>query len=501
MVGKYYLACDIGTSVTKTVLFDDDFKTVASSSEENLYKNPRACWLEEYPEQWWASIIREVNKVTEGIDTKNILGVATCAQMHAPILVDHEGNSLFACLSWPDSRTIKLVEELANETGTPQPYFTSTAPKILWIKRNAPGILDKTYKILLPKDFIRMKLSDTFCTDTSDAQGTAMYDSEKRCWNQRILDLIGLDSNKLPEVFPSEKIVGVVSEKASKETGLAQGTPIITGTGDFGVGRRLERSKLEQNNLLLYLGTGPGIWWVSSDNSTGFGSRTTMSILGVAGHMPQWFKNTFCKDDIIRAEKLGINVFDLLDSEAEKIEPGSDGLVILPHLMGERSYGGRTFSEEGRLNPYARGVFYGLCMGHTRFHMFRAVREGISYHLKLCWEHIQAKNPGISSNLIVVTGGGAKSKLWRKILADTFNLPVCRLKELETSTLGLACILSVSTGRYNSFEEAASKVDNTILDKISPNPSNIARYSEMFELYKELEMKLEPLFTPKEVLK
>lgn len=493
---KYFLSCDIGTSVTKTVIYDDSFKTLASASEENACKHTKACWLEEYPEQWWASIKREIATVTEGIDTKNILGIATCGQMHAPILVDRDGNALFSCLSWPDNRTVKLVEEVRKETGVHQPYFTSTAPKILWINRHAPEIIKKTYKVLLPKDFIRMKLSGTFCTDSSDAQGTAMYDPEKKAWNRQITEYIGLDQDKLPEVYPSEKVVGAVTEKAARETGLAPGTPVITGTGDFGIGRRIERTGIKPTNILLYLGTGPGIWWIPPGESGGPGFRSTLSILGVAGTMPQWFKNTFCQEDVTRAENLKMNVFDLLDSEAEKIEPGIDGLIVLPHLMGERSYGGRTYAEEGKLNPFARGVFFGLCMGHTRYHMFRAIREGITYHLRLCWEHIQAANPGIASDLIIATGGGAKSRLWRRIIADTFNLPVCSLKELETSTLGLACLISVGIGKYESFEEAASNVDNPMIDLIQPNRDNVARYSEMFELYKRLETELEPFFTP-----
>jgi xylulokinase len=408
--------------------------------------------------------------------------------------VDRGGKAIFSCLSWPDGRTIRLVEEVSKETGVHQPYFTSTAPKILWIKRNAPHILQKTHKILLPKDYIRMKLSSTFCTDTSDAQGTAMYDSEKKTWDDRVIDYIGIDNDKLPGVYPSEQVVGAITEMAGKETGLAAGTPIITGTGDFGIGRRIERTKLKPTNILLYLGTGPGIWWIPPGESAGLGSRSTLSILGVAGTMPQWFKNTFCKEDASRAEYEEANVFDVLDSEAAKIEPGVDGLIVLPHLMGERSYGGRTFAEEGKMNPFARGVFFGLCMGHTRFHIFRAIREGVTYHLKLCWEHIQEKNPGITSNLIIATGGGAKSELWRKIIADTFNLPVCRLKELETSTLGLACLTAVGIGKYKSFEEAASRVNNELMDEIQPDPRNVTRYSEMFRLYKRLEVDLEPFF-------
>lgn len=210
--------------------------------------------------------------------------------------------------------------------------------------------------------------------------------------------------------------------------------------------------------------------------------------------MPQWFKNTFCYEESLRAKEQGINTFQLLDSEAEKVEPGSDGLIVLPHLMGERAYGGRTISDEGRLNPFARGVVFGLCMGHTRAHVFRAIREGVTYHLRLCWEHIQAANPGGASNLIVTTGGGAKSQLWRQIIADTFNLPVYRLKELETSTLGLACLIAVGTGMYKDLQEAIAKVDNSTIDAIQPNSRNFARYTEMFELYKQLELDLAPFF-------
>jgi len=498
MSRKYFLACDIGTSVTKTLLYDDYFKAVAGAGEENSTWHTKACWLEEDPNQWWASIKKQIRKVTEEIDTKDIVGIATCGQMHAPILVDVDGNALYKCLSWPDGRTVKLVEEVAEGSGVPQPYFTSTAPKILWIKRQYPEIVENTYKVLLPKDYIRMKLSGTFCTDQNDARGTAMYDPENNTWNWKIVDYIGIDHDKLPEVFPSKEVVGAITEKAEKETGLAPGTPVIAGTGDFRIGRRIERSAVKQGNLLLYLGTGPGIWWLSSKETDAFRSRNSLCILGVAGTMPQWFKNTFCNEDIIQAEKQGITVFDLLDSKAENIEPGVDGLIVLPHLMGERSYAGRTIAEEGRLNPFARGVFHGLCMGHTRYHMFRAIREGITYHLRLGWEHIQAANPGSTSDFIVATGGGSKSKLWRQIIADTFNLPVYRLKELETSTLGLACLTSASIGIHQSFEEAAAKVENPMIDKILPDSSNIARYNELFERYKQLELNTEPFFKSNE---
>jgi xylulokinase len=493
MGAKYFLTCDIGTSVTKSVIYKENFEAFASASEENPTMHPKACWHEEDPNQWWLSIKKEIRSLVKKIDSNDIIGAATCGQMHAPILVDERGNPLFCSLSWPDGRTVKLVEEIREKLGVHQPYFTSTAPKLLWIKRNYPEIIDRTYKILLPKDFIRMKLSDTFCTDTVDAGGTAMYNSENNTWNWEIIDYIGLDHDKLPEVFPSEKVVGSITKNAAEETNLVSNIPIITGTGDFGIGRKIERASIDKGDILLYLGTGPGIWWVSGDEPFGGRSRSTLSILGVAGTMPQWFKNNFYDAEYLTVNDKS-NIFEILDSEAENIEPGSEGLIILPHLMGERSYGGRTYSEEGKFNPYARGVFFGLCMGHTRTHIFRAIREGITYHLKLCWEHIQDQNPGSSSDLIVTTGGGSKSRLWRQIIADIFNLPVCRLEELETSTLGLACLISVALGKYDNFKEASNKVKNKKIDKTTPDKRKHKKYSKIYDIYKELEIGLEPLF-------
>ncbi|MCJ7770348.1 FGGY family carbohydrate kinase [Candidatus Bathyarchaeota archaeon] len=493
MVGKYYLTCDIGTSVTKTVLYDQNFVAVASASEENLAKHEQPCWLEEDPKQFWRSISSEIRKVTQGIDTKDIIGVGATSQMHAPILVDKQGNPLFGCLSWPDGRTVQLVEEVSEKTGIPQPYFTSTAPKILWIKRHDPSILEKTYKILLPADFIRMKLTNTFCTDSTNASGTSMYDNEKKTWKWKIVDYIGLDHDKLPDVYPSDKIVGEVTPEAAKETGISPGIPAITGIGDFGIGRNVERAHVKPGNLVLYLGTGPGITWIPPEGIQ-LKPRTGGGVLGVAGTAPQWFKNTFCQEETAKAKQQGIGTFQLLENEATKIEPGVNGLIFLPHLMGERAYNGRIGPDEGRLNPFARGVFFGLCMGHTRMHMYRAILEGITYHLRLCWQHIQELNLGGSANLIIATGGGAQSHLWRQIIADTFNLPVCRLKELETSTLGLACLISVATGIHKNFQEAVAKVENPTIDEVKPITRNLNIYKEMFKKYSRLETDLEPIF-------
>jgi sugar (pentulose or hexulose) kinase len=254
---------------------------------------------------------------------------------------------------------------------------------------------------------------------------------------------------------------------------------------------------VKEKDILLYLGTGPGLTWmapIGEKPASALEYSPTFCILGVAGAAPQWFKNTFCQEEIAKAKQQGIGIYQLLENEATKIEPGANGLIFLPHLMGERAYNGRIGPDEGRLNPFARGVFFGLCMGHTRMHMYRAILEGITYHLRLCWQHIQEQNPGGSANLIIATGGGAQSHLWRQIIADTFNLPVCRLKELETSTLGLACLISVATGIHKNFQEAVAKVENPTIDEVKPITRNLNIYKEMFKKYGRLETDLEPIF-------
>ncbi|MCK5626073.1 hypothetical protein KAI11_04385, partial [Candidatus Bathyarchaeota archaeon] len=221
---------------------------------------------------------------------------------------------------------------------------------------------------------------------------------------------------------------------------------------------------------------------------------TFRSILGVAGTAPQWFKNNFCKEDVIRAKELGVNIYTFLDSKAQELEPGMGGLVFLPHIMGERAFEGRTRNDIANFNPHARGVLFGLCLGHSREHIFRAIREGAAYHLYLCWEMIQSLNPGIVANRIITSGGGGQSRFWRQIIADVFNLPVWVPKELETGSLAVSCLISVSAGIYRDFTEAMKHINNPLTDVVEPIEKNRIQYRKMFSLYKKLEEDLKDLF-------
>ena len=350
------------------------------------------------------------------------------------------------------------------------------------------GILSAGVKTPL----IRMKLSKTFCTDLNDARGTGMFDDNQGVWVKAIVDYLDIDPAKLPEPRQPEEIVGTVTQDVAAETGLAEGTPVITGSSD-NLGRVLDRTVASAKDLLIYLGTGAMIEYISESGAKPKG--TFRSILGVAGTGPQWFKNNFGFKDEMTAHEKGVDTYQILDTDASELAPGAGGLLFLPHLMGERAFEGKTRSEPSNFNPLAPSVIFGLCLGHTRKHVFRAILEGVAYHLYLCWERIQKLNPRIEANRIIATGGGSKSRLWRQIIADLFKLPVYVPKENETGSLAVASLIRVSLGMNTTFEEAIRQIDNSLLDAIEPTPGLTSQYRQIYGRYVQLGEMLKPLFT------
>jgi len=496
---KVFLCIDVGTSVCKVVLFDQEFNEVYKVSGEIQTFHPKPHWFEQDPNQWWKLIIKLIRKIPSQYSDR-IIGVGICAQAHAPILVNGENQALHPCLSWPDLRAIKEAEFLSETLKVRILPFESAASKLLWIKKNHPRIFERTYKILFPKDFVRTKFTDDFCTDPTDAILSGLYDRERREWNRRLLDLIGVPPEKLPPIHPSHEIIGKISKKASEETGLHESIPVIMGAHDA-IGRTIEGRSATTDDIQIYLGTAPLIIFQSSKifqfprtEQSGAGLERLVGVLGADGAALQWFKNNFCNTEIENALKKDMSPYEILDEKAEKVEPGSAGIIFMPHMMGERAYLGRLVSDPNRENPYARGVMFGLCLGHRREHLYRAIMEGITYHLKLCWEQIQKKNPRPAKRILVF-GGGAKSRCWRQIIADVFGLPVCMPKYIETGALAIARLISVALGVYENVYEADRKIRIPIVDTIYPREKYVEKYSEIFELYKELEKSLDRFFT------
>ncbi|MHA2313667.1 MAG: xylulokinase [Candidatus Hermodarchaeia archaeon] len=487
---RYLLAIDVGTSVSKVIAYDETFRKITDARDEITTYHPQPHFFEQDPNQWWLNVRREIDEVVTKINPKEIIGIGVCAQMHAPILVTKEGGPLYSCLNWPDLRTVEITKEMNRTLAVKQSFYTSMAPKLLWIKRNHPKLLEKTYKILLPKDFIRMKLSNTFCTDWNDAKSTGMFDVKKGTWIEEIVNYLEIDTKKFPVPQKSEEVVGSIPRDIAEKTGLIEGTPVITGAPD-NLGRTLDRTAAHAKDLLVYLGTGAMVEYISESGAKPQG--TFRSILGVAGTVPQWFKNNFCKEDMLNAQKRGVDTYMFLDSKAQTLEPGAGGLVFLPHIMGERAFEGKTRNEPGNFNPYARGVLFGLCLGHSREHIFRAIREGSVYQLYLSWERIQSLNPGITANRIVVSGGGAQSRFQRQIIADVFGLPVWVPKETETGSLAVSCLIAVSAGLQQDFTDAIQQIDNPLSKLVEPIESNRGKYHKTYALYKRVEEDLKDL--------
>jgi xylulokinase len=357
------------------------------------------------------------------------------------------------------------------------------------MKETHPSIIDEAYKILLPKDFIRAKLTDTFFTDVGDAGGTQMYDHNTGGWNYKIADFIGIPHHKLPDIYPPEKVVGSVTNRAAKETGLAPETPVITGVADARIDpiRRAMAGLIPEGCILIYIGTAPSISAYTTE-----GKLISGSFLGPGGGASKkWFKEQFGFVETKISELVQTNSFELLDKEAEQVEPGSGGLLFLPHMMGERS---PMAGDREVPNPYARGVLFGLCLGHKRQHIIRAIMEGVAYQLRIGWDSIKERNPGLELKSAMIYGGGAKSRLWRWIIANVFGFPVHLVSEEEVSALMCACSVAVGLGMYSDISEAVQNLRLTLIDVIKPHTSYVKKYTKLYELYRGVQNDLTKSF-------
>ena len=481
MLKKHFLTIDLGTSALKVMLYTSDFHVASKAVEETRTIYPKPNWAEQDQDQWWMITVSSIKKAVEraGVSPSQIAGIGCCGQMHGLNLVDKECRPLHRCLIWPDLRSIPQAKVIRRDTGLDiHPYYT--AAKLLWMLDNHPDVLDEAYKILLPKDFIRAKLSNTFCTDVSDAEGTQLFDRKEGTWNRKLVDFIGVPCEKLPDIYSSTAVVGKVSKEAAEEAGLLEGTPVIAGSGDDAIGV-VQQALNPVSSTLVYLGTAPAVLVYRSTREEGLEWPFLGGWLSAGGGAAiKWFKEEFGRVEEEAAEQAGADVYRLLDEEASKVEPGSGGLLFLPHMMGERS----------PPNPESKGVIFGMSLGHTRQQIYRAILEGITYHLRAILDSAKEFDSGIKVENALVFGGGAKSPLWREIIANVFGLPVYTLSEEETTTLKLACLISVGIGLYKDFPEAAKQLDLSLVGRAEPRKEIHERYEELYVSYRELDEKL-----------
>lgn len=491
----YLIGIDIGTSGTKTVLFDIEGNTVSSALKEYPMYQPNIGWAEQNPEDWWDATYNTIKEVIlkSGIDSKNIKGIGLSGQMHGLVLLDKDNKVLRPSIIWCDQRTDKECKQITEIIGkerlieiTANPALTGfTASKILWVRNNEPDIYKKVAKILLPKDYVRFRLTGTFATEVSDASGMQLMNIAERDWSNEVLEKLDINREFLAPIYESQVISSYVSSEVAVLTKLMEGTPVAGGAGDQAAGA-IGNGIVKPGVVSSTIGTS-GVVFAYTDKVTidpkgrvhtfCHAVPNTWHVMGVtqgAGLSLKWFRENFCSAEKETAELMGTDPYVLMGEEAEKVEPGCEGLIYLPYLMGERT---------PHLDPFAKGVFFGISARHAKRDMLRAVMEGVGYSLKDCLEII--KGMGIEVKEVRASGGGGKSPLWRQIQADLYNSEVVTINSIEGPALGVAILAGVGAGVYPSVEAACERVIKTVTVQ-KPIEENLKIYNKYYEVYKKL---------------
>ena len=500
---EYLIGIDIGTSGTKTVLFDTNGAAVASVTREYPMYQPRIGWAEQNPQDWWEATHTSVSEVihTSGVNSGDIKGIGLSGQMHGLVMLDAEGNVLRPSIIWCDQRTAGECDEITDLVGrerlidiTANPALTGfTASKIMWVKNNEPQIFEKCRKILLPKDYIRYMLTGEYATEVSDASGMQLLDIANRKWSGEVLSRLGIDRALLSEVHEPCVISAKVSKKAAALTGLKEGTPVAGGAGDQAAGA-VGNGIVREGLISSTIGTSGVVFAHTGRPVIDKGGRVhtfchavpnawhVMGVTQAAGLSLKWFRDNFCASETETAKYMNIDPYVLMDKEAESVPAGSNGILYLPYLMGERS---------PHLNPDAKGVFFGLSAFHTKKDLLRAVMEGVGYSLKDCLNVLAEM--GIKAAEVRASGGGGKSGLWRRIQADMFGCNVSTTRSGDAGALGVAILAGVGTGIWSSVEEACGQVVKAE-NAVAPSEENHIIYQHGYEKYAALYEHIKSLF-------
>ena len=491
----YLIGVDLGTSGTKTVLFAEDGTVAASCTIEYPLYQPQNGWAEQDPLDWWNAVCGTTKAVIAkaGISASEIKGVGLSGQMHGLVMLDKSGNVLRKSIIWCDQRTAKECEEITQKVGaenlikiTANPALTGfTASKIMWVKNNEPEIYEKCAHILLPKDFIRYKLTGEFATEVSDASGMQLLDVPNRKWSDQVLDALQIDKSLLGKVYESPENTGKVTKAASDLTGLAEGTAVVGGAGD-NAAAAVGTGTVQDGRAFTTIGTSGVVFAHTSKLSIDPKGRVhtfccavpgAWHVMGVtqgAGLSLKWFRDNFCHEEMVAAAGMKKDPYFLMDKQAEEIPIGSDRLLYLPYLMGERT---------PHLDPNCRGVFFGLSAMHTRQHLLRAVMEGVTFSQRDSVEVL--REMGVSINEMLACGGGGSSPLWRQMLADVYGCPVKTVVSKEGPALGVAILAGAGTGVYSSVQDGCAAVIKTNPPQ-NPISQNSAEYEKFYNIYRAL---------------
>jgi len=494
---------DVGTGGTKSVVIDTDGNTLGQHFIEYPLITNNLGYAEHDPEWYWNAVAETIFKaITDSkVNPKNIKGVSVSALSPACILVDKELNPLQLAHIWMDRRSTAQCQWLRDNIGEERIFNISANPidsyyavtKLMWERDNRPDLYKHTYKMQTAADYPVMKLTGVAVTDYSNASlcGIA-FDVRKKLWDEQLLREINIDIDKLPEPYPCEQVIGYVTEEASLKTSIPKGTPVVAGTVDCNAAW-VAGGAVDDGDASVVMGTAGVLGIVHKKDSFTknmimiihtANSKTTYTTLSaqLCGGIYRYYRDNLAVAEVNAAKELGLDPFNLMDVEAEKISPGSDGLILLPYFQGERT---------PIWDPYVRGLIFGLSFNHTRAHLIRAIMEGTGYAFRNNFNII--KSSGIKINLpIVMSEGGARSRLWRQIVCDMLETPGAYMKNSNGAPFGNAILAGVGVGIFKDFSIAKKWID--ISEKIEPDSTNIEIYKKYYPIFLELYSRNKDLF-------
>jgi len=482
----YLLGLDISTTSSKALLINERGSVIDVASSPHTLRTPHPLWSEQDPEEWWRAVAESIHLVLQrtGVDVNSIQAIGMTGQMHGLVLLDKSGNILRPAILWNDQRTQSQCNEIHRRIGKDQFIRITgnvalsgfTAPKILWVEENEPDVYSKIRHVLLPKDYIRYRLTGEYSTDKADGSGTVLFDLHKRSWSPEVLTVLGIDPEWMPNTFEGPELTGRVTKDAAEKTGLRVGTFVVAGSGDqaaqaVGVGA------VEPGVVAVTIGTS-GVVFATTPSALiepqgrlhAFchavpGMWHFMGVMLSAGGSLQWYREALAQ---------GMD-FDNLLKEAKSVIAGSEGLQFLPYLSGERT---------PYPDPMARGAFIGLTLRHERCHLTRAVLEGVAFGLKDSFTLIN--NAGLGDiTQVRVSGGGVKSALWRQILASVLETELVTTNTDEGAAYGAALLAGVGVGAWSDVLSAC-KSSIKLTSKTLPDIDEQEAYRKSYTIYQEL---------------
>jgi xylulokinase len=494
------LGLDVGTSGTRAMIMDSAGKIISSATDEHEpFASPQIGWAEQHPEDWWRAAGIAIRKALASADVKSeqIVCVGFSGQMHGAVMLDAGDQVVRPALIWCDVRSQKQCDDLTQRIGASQliqltcnpalPNFTLT--KFLWTRDNEPANWDRVRSVMLPKDYVRFRLTGQKATDMSDASGTLLLDVARREWSSEILRAAEIDRALLPALYESPDVCGKISALGAGATGLAEGTPVVAGAGDQAAGATgmgivspgavsatigtsgvvfaaTDRPALDpRGRLHTFCHAVPGRWHV-------------MGVTQAAGLSLRWFSDTFARHSANNA----VDTYDQLVALAADTPSGADGLLWAPYLMGERT---------PHLDAKARGALVGLTASHTRGHVVRAILEGVAFSLKDTFTIFDEMNVPVKS--VRLGGGGARSPLWRQIQADVYGREVEIVEAEEGAAHGAAILAGVGAQFWPSVDAACDSVVR-VAARVQPRPENDATMKTSYQAFRRVYPALKSIF-------